>query len=160
MTKEVQLASVNLYGEAITMKIPKQYYSIAQIRQVPDNQEVYVYEDDSIIIELLECAEKNTATEAISFHFDVIKEDNEATDSKVDLLEEIAVPIIEQGGFGAVLIGHQVVNEKEIEMGIVMLRIHNVETDIVITWHSKEVSRDVLMQFAESMVINDWNLFQ
>ena len=159
MTKETNFTKVALFGDAMTLELPKEYYSIAGMRQIPNNQEVFVFEDDSIVIELLESAEGNTATEAISFHFDVIKEDNEATESKVELVEEISVPLLENGGFGAVLLGKQIVDGLEVEMGIVLLRLDNVSTDIVVTWHKVDIYRDSLIHLAQTLKIEKWTLF-
>eukprot|EP00835_Amoeboradix_gromovi_P002480 NODE_141_length_17903_cov_0.288643.p9 type:complete len:164 gc:universal NODE_141_length_17903_cov_0.288643:15756-16247(+) len=162
MTQETfySFTEVRLFGESIAVELPAYYYSVAQVRQIPDNQEVYVFENDSIVIELLESAEGNTATSAISFHFDVIKEDNEATESKAELVEEIYAPILSNGGFGAVLMGKQIVNGIEIDMGITLIRLNNIETDIVITWHSKNVNRNDLLHLAETLRIENWGLFQ
>ena len=143
----------------MSIDLPNGYYSVAQIRQVPDNQEVFVFEDDSVVIELLESAEGSTATEAISFHFDNIKDENEATEGKVDLVEEIDVPLLANGGFGAVLIGKQKIENAEVDMGIILIRLDNIETDILITWHSQNIERNLLIYIAETLQVSNWALF-
>ena len=159
MTKEIVLSPFQLFGEAVSINLPKELYSLDQMRQIPDNQEVFAYENDSLIVELLECAEGNAATEAISFHFDVIKEDNTADTAQVHLVEEIDVPVLLNGGFAAILIGNQLINQNEVTMGIILIRLSNVETDIVVTWHSNTVTKELLLQIAESLTIHNWSLF-
>ena len=45
-----------LFGGSLSIKLPNNFQDVSEIRQVPDNQEVFVFNnsDASIIIELLE----------------------------------------------------------------------------------------------------------
>lgn len=46
----------SLFGGSISIKIPNDFNDVSEFRQVPDNQEVFVFKDSdaSIVIELLE----------------------------------------------------------------------------------------------------------
>ena len=50
------MSLAQLFGGAITCAIPGEFDDISSVRQVPDNQEVYVHRsgDVSIIVEILE----------------------------------------------------------------------------------------------------------
>lgn len=45
-----------LFGGALSIKVPKDFKDVSAFRQVPDHQEVFVSNDsdDSLIVELLE----------------------------------------------------------------------------------------------------------
>lgn len=65
MSESTELVSQPLYGGAIEILLPKGYMDVSQIREIPDNQEVFVNNNDiqstgsnsgneSIIVELME----------------------------------------------------------------------------------------------------------
>ncbi|KAK3698019.1 hypothetical protein LTR37_017135 [Vermiconidia calcicola] len=68
---------VDLFGGAITSSLPSTFADVSEIRQVPDNQEVYLDKDgfSSIVIDILERVEKPDF-EALQFHLrDIVEED-------------------------------------------------------------------------------------
>ncbi|KAJ3115493.1 hypothetical protein HK100_001319 [Physocladia obscura] len=70
--------TTQLFGGAITLSIPVSFIDASTLRQVPDNQEVYVdtASSASLIIEILESV---TDTEDYTkFHYAQLAEDNEA----------------------------------------------------------------------------------
>lgn len=70
-----------LYGGAITAQIPSDYTDISNIRQVPDNQEVFSHADTdrSVIIELLEMQQDiPPGVTAAQFHLNNIAEESGA----------------------------------------------------------------------------------
>ena len=56
MATDGTLTLRQLFGGALTFVIPKDYEDASEIRQVPDNQEVFMHtkQDNSIIVELLQ----------------------------------------------------------------------------------------------------------
>lgn len=63
---------MDLFGGAITAAIPGQLLDASEMREVPDNQEVFVGPFQSVelalIIELLEPVDKELTVEALAFH--------------------------------------------------------------------------------------------
>ncbi|KAG6889724.1 hypothetical protein C0995_015022 [Termitomyces sp. Mi166 len=96
----------DLFGGAISAQTPSNLRDAADIRQVPDNQEVFLYADSgvSIIVEILEKVEPTDfndaarhvfldlfirdrrayATPTSRFHFDSLAHDNSAVSAVVD----------------------------------------------------------------------------
>ncbi len=93
MVKMAQYHSVGLFGGAITASLPSTYADVrsatnstmkethlthdSEIRQVPDNQEVYLDTNGfaSIVVDILERVEKPD-TEALQYHLhDIVEED-------------------------------------------------------------------------------------
>ncbi|KAK8218123.1 hypothetical protein IWZ01DRAFT_531880 [Phyllosticta capitalensis] len=74
-----------LYGGAITVELPSTYADVSSIRQVPDNQEVYLERDGftSVIFDIMERVEQGEAAndeEALKFHYaDMVGDSNDAT---------------------------------------------------------------------------------
>ncbi|KAI8055162.1 hypothetical protein BDF22DRAFT_654081 [Syncephalis plumigaleata] len=81
----------NLFGGAIHAAIPKQFIDVSEIREVPDNQEVFADNEteESIIVELLELDSSITNADCASCngnnsaHFKQIAEDNESPNTQI-----------------------------------------------------------------------------
>ncbi|KXS95888.1 hypothetical protein AC579_10579 [Pseudocercospora musae] len=65
-----QFKTVELFGGAIVADIPATFEDVSKIRQVPDNQEVYLDKDgfSSIVFDILERVEKGNDVEALKYH--------------------------------------------------------------------------------------------
>ncbi|KAF2144675.1 uncharacterized protein K452DRAFT_223072 [Aplosporella prunicola CBS 121167] len=74
-----------LYGGALTAELPAGFGDVSDIRQVPDNQEVYLDANGfaSIIFDITECLDQSQAgndEEALKFHFhDIAGDTTDAT---------------------------------------------------------------------------------
>ncbi|KAK3706864.1 hypothetical protein LTR37_012543 [Vermiconidia calcicola] len=70
-----QYNQVDLFGGAITSSLPATFADVSEIRQVPDNQEVYLDKDgfSSIVVDILERVERPD-DEALKFHLQDIVE--------------------------------------------------------------------------------------
>jgi len=81
----------NLFGDTITFSIPPRCIDVSEIRQVPDNQEVFLYPDSpiSIIVEVLERVAENDDEEAAKFHFSSLAGDNSAASSSIERVSRI-----------------------------------------------------------------------
>ncbi|KAF9451195.1 Mog1p/PsbP-like protein [Macrolepiota fuliginosa MF-IS2] len=87
---ENQYITRDLFGGAITAKMPSYLVDASDLRQIPDNQEVFLYphNDASLIVEVLESVDETDNSKAIKFHFDSLAHDNSAERSEV---QEISV---------------------------------------------------------------------
>lgn len=136
------------YGGAIVGALPANYEDISNLRQVPDNQEVYLDQTtgtSTIIIELLEMTEVADNVEALQLHFDNLATDNESQRTTIISparpMNGDLVPLIEQGHARLALIGQQQVKKhrsenaeaNDILIVMVLLRLRNVTTDMLIT---------------------------
>ncbi|KAF9653043.1 Mog1p/PsbP-like protein [Thelephora ganbajun] len=81
----------DLFGGAIVFSIPPQCKDVSDLRQVPNNQEAFVYRNSpiSIIVEVLERVAQKDDDEAAKFHFDSLAHDNSATSSSVESVTKI-----------------------------------------------------------------------
>ncbi|PWN52061.1 Mog1p/PsbP-like protein [Violaceomyces palustris] len=80
----------DLFGGAITALIPKHFKDASDLRQIPDNQEVFLSPDSdvSLIVEVLELVKEGQASsdpvEAVKFHFNSLAHDNSASSALVE----------------------------------------------------------------------------
>lgn len=90
-----------LFGGAIEFGIPGRFEDVSQIREIPDNQEVFAdpHSDQSVIIELL--SQENIPLEApqdaAKFFFDELATANEALSSNLfhwELLQPHELPYL------------------------------------------------------------------
>ncbi|RXK40067.1 hypothetical protein M231_02707 [Tremella mesenterica] len=78
-----------LFGGAISILLPQDYIDASDLRQVPDNQEVFLSSasDTSLVIEVLSMVEEGQASsdlwEATKFHFESIAHDNSSLSTTV-----------------------------------------------------------------------------
>lgn len=74
---------ISLFGGSMSMIIPKSLIDASEFRQIPDNQEVWINvspnDDSCIIVELVEY----DSTHDITFHFQQLAIDNEATNIQI-----------------------------------------------------------------------------
>ncbi|KAF8319530.1 Mog1p/PsbP-like protein, partial [Cantharellus anzutake] len=73
-----------LFGGAITTELPEAFIDASDLRQIPDNQEVFLspVDDVTFIVEILEKVEEDNLLEAAKFHFDSLAHDNDAQNNK------------------------------------------------------------------------------
>ncbi|CDH56151.1 ran guanine nucleotide release factor-like [Lichtheimia corymbifera JMRC:FSU:9682] len=177
-----------LYGGAISCPVGNSFLDVSNVRQVPDNQEVFVDMDtqQSLIIELLEPVE--AVNEDIArFHFQQLADDNEATEAHVNsvikLDSKTAVPRLPSDTtIVHMLRGTQKVakfNEAKdmayntVEIRMAVVRLAQVETDLVISINApilvapgstdQATTAANVEQHIEAILsqlqVNDWSLF-
>jgi len=160
------------------------------VRDVPSNQEVFVDEnsDTSIIIELLSLVEEATNQDSATFHFNSLAHDNDARNSQILQVGEAppdAVPSLGGNAYKSLLYGRQHVTkfretaENVVDIYLCCLRLHDVQTDMVITLNSPvavnpassssaatpqaeihpALSQNIFAHFLRTLKINDWTLF-
>ncbi|WRT69999.1 uncharacterized protein IL334_006992 [Kwoniella shivajii] len=78
-----------LFGGAIALDLPRDYIDASDLRQIPDNQEVFLSStsDTAVVLEVLGMVEDGLAStdlwEAIKFHFSSIAHDNASLQSTI-----------------------------------------------------------------------------
>ena len=182
-TPKTAMAMRDLFGGAIQAPIPGEYRDVAQLRQVPDNQEVFVAEDsdDSVIVELLEWVEDEEQGQQktpAQLHFEVIGTHNEAQQSELILWEEEVECRVTEAWSGLVCGVQQVAKYTRTASVLVVvgvIRMANVATDMVIshshpltTQEAVTLSKDTVTQtpsyqivrrVMQHLVVRDWSLF-
>ncbi|EAL19870.1 hypothetical protein CNBG0130 [Cryptococcus deneoformans B-3501A] len=78
-----------LFGGAISLDLPQNSIDASDLRQIPNNQEVFLFphSDTALVLEILEMVEEGGAREdlweAAKFHFNSIAHDNASLDSTI-----------------------------------------------------------------------------
>eukprot|EP00516_Mucochytrium_quahogii_P000617 CAMPEP_0203757484 /NCGR_PEP_ID=MMETSP0098-20131031/10521_1 /ASSEMBLY_ACC=CAM_ASM_000208 /TAXON_ID=96639 /ORGANISM=" , Strain NY0313808BC1" /LENGTH=171 /DNA_ID=CAMNT_0050649701 /DNA_START=1011 /DNA_END=1523 /DNA_ORIENTATION=+ len=135
--------SRELFGGAITGVLPESLQDISQVREVPDNQEVFSDQDSdrSVIVEILEYEKGQSNENAARYFFEDLAQANESVENKVEHVElDVALEGLglKEGVFVSVLVGTQRVakfHEKALNTVRVFLctvRLAKQETDILI----------------------------
>ncbi|CUM45032.1 uncharacterized protein AC631_01374 [Debaryomyces fabryi] len=151
---------VELYGGAVTTTLPVGIVDVSDMRQVPDNQEVFIIEegdkDISIIFDLLEQVDAQDINTALKMHIDDMLETNQFT-----MIEEIALKFLDTK------IHTCYVNSNNSIHLISLIRLSKVETDIVISMHVassdinfvKDKYYGVFKAAGQNYNIKNWDLF-
>ena len=149
-----------LYGGAVTTVLPAGIVDVSDMRQVPDNQEVFIIEDGdkdvSIIFDLLEQVDVQDINAALRMHIDDMLETNQFT-----MMEEIDLKVLNTK------IHTCYVNSKNSIHLVSLIRLNKVETDIVISMHVGESDIEAVMDkyygifkvAGENYNIKNWELF-
>eukprot|EP00128_Syssomonas_multiformis_P014956 Colp12_sorted_trinity150504_noHs@26973 len=149
MPSQAFMSTRELYGGAITMTLPNEFIDVSQLREVPDNQEVYTHisNDQSVIIELLEYESDIPDEEAPAFHFRQLASANAAEEySQIDIIQPLspdALPHFEQQLPRFFLSGVQRVSKfnepgsarNTVRVHLVLLRLPDQLTDVLITFN-------------------------
>lgn len=134
-----------LFGGAMFMAIPARFTDISQVRQVPDNQEVFAdpSTDQSFIIEILEIPPAAGDADAARFHFDVIASEggSVATEVETETQQQAAMGGLVQR---TVMWGLQQVGKhrdradraNNVRVHVACFRAHNVSADIVVSFNN------------------------
>ncbi|BHF60133.1 hypothetical protein SprV_0100309400 [Sparganum proliferum] len=74
-----------LFGGAFQILLPASFKDVSTFRQVPDNQEVFVNDDnnESLSIDILDSVDATSPEEAARLHFEAIAECNAASSSTI-----------------------------------------------------------------------------
>lgn len=146
-----------MYGGAIRCEVPVTFVDVSDLRQVPDNQEVYadMSSDQSIICEILERSDVVDAA-AVDFYFNELAETNDALQSsKLDSNRALSAdelpfllskPAYSTGATAWLGVGHQGVYKfhegeharNQVRVYMAVLRLPAQESDILITMNVPE----------------------
>ncbi|KAK6587878.1 hypothetical protein RS030_81313 [Cryptosporidium xiaoi] len=176
----MEFKQVVLYGGAILLHIPKDFDDISKIRDVPDNQEVFVDNNSecSIIIELLDETNNNDNHPAEYYFNDISKcNGSEITEILVsDPLVNMSDNFSFSKCFGTQLLEKKyngIQEKEELELHVLVIRILSKKTDIVISFNNPRKMNQVgektgycrtkieetLNKMLETLEIVDYNLF-
>jgi hypothetical protein len=135
-------ALVECFGGAITTSLPRGFANVSEVRQVPDNQEVFVDAASgcSVIVELLERVAAADA-DAAAFHFAEIARANKAVESEVLDVAPPSAAAAPAGACAQLLLGRQRVakfnehgRENDVAVVVGLLRVPPpVATDVLVS---------------------------
>ncbi|XP_061189607.1 ran guanine nucleotide release factor-like [Saccostrea echinata] len=136
-----------LFGGALTVHLPENAKDISDIRQIPDNQEVFAHPvtDQSIIIEILEYVDKDDE-EAIKTHFSDLASDNDVQSGDANIVQIEEIPNTDlkmtQCDNAYYVLGQQNVSKfneaakNTVDMHIGLFRISKFTSDILVTFNN------------------------
>ncbi|PRP77205.1 ran guanine nucleotide release factor-like [Planoprotostelium fungivorum] len=139
-----------LWDGSIEVEVPSNYGNAANVRDVPDTQEVFlsIEGDKSIIFELLTLTEEVADRDAAQFYFQDLAEANDAQNHSqvlsVNVLTDNDMPHM-PGVYKTMIVGRQAISKyKESARNIVdvymcIIRLREQTTDIVITLNDPQV---------------------
>mmetsp|Transcript_40916 Transcript_40916/g.73955 ORF Transcript_40916/g.73955 Transcript_40916/m.73955 type:complete len:187 (-) Transcript_40916:195-755(-) len=166
---------VPLYGGAITTHLPQTFLDASTLREIPDNQEVWLDKDteQSVIIEILEYESKADEADPLPFFFnDLVEHDGSTlveTWATAVLAPSQGVPassLCYQGGGiqRASKFNETATHEVHVHLGLI--RLKEVESDILVTYNEPLGNaagggrgRDVVAKIMETMSIKEMSLF-
>jgi len=153
---------MELFGGAVTLDLPDGLLDASQIRQVPDNQEVFLSREDSsfsIIVEIVEPPSEPVAEDSLAAYY--FQDLAEETDS--------AFTVSDQGrdhninGTLVWISGHlQCMNLKETRQSscfMTVIVLNEVSAHILITWNNCKLSCEQILTHCRSWSVKDWSLF-
>ncbi|XP_048770167.2 ran guanine nucleotide release factor-like isoform X2 [Ostrea edulis] len=136
-----------LFGGALSFQLPENAKDISDIRQIPDNQEVFAHPitDQSIIIEILEYVGSDDE-EAIKTHFNDLASDNDVQsgDAAIVQIEKISDTDLKmtQCDSAYYILGQQNISKfneaakNTVNMHIGLFRISSFTSDILVTFNN------------------------
>ncbi|KAG9469510.1 hypothetical protein GDO78_020345, partial [Eleutherodactylus coqui] len=135
-----------LFGGAFSAVLPTNIQDISDLREIPDNQEVFAHAatDQSIIVELLEYQEGMSDPEAARYHFEDVAASNDAQ-SAAEVVSVEPLPLAQLSltscSSAWALTGHQRVSkfneeaQNTVMMHMALLRIQQHATDLLVTFN-------------------------
>ncbi|XP_032093997.1 ran guanine nucleotide release factor [Thamnophis elegans] len=140
---EVEPQESQLFGGAFSARLPPGSLDISELRQVPDNQEVFVHPstDQSVIVELLEYQAGVPDENAARYHFEDIA--GSSAHSEILSQDQFAPALLAFEGCNSAwqLTGRQEVakfNEEaknDVSVHLVLLRLPQYGTDLLVTFN-------------------------
>lgn len=160
-----------LYGGHFTIELingSENYVDASTIREVPDNQEVFVGKNDdtSILIDLLERVPENDLIKAMEYHLeDILYDLNKSAIKPSD--EVIHKDVVKND-----IVYHRlsiVANDECRDMYFALIRLEEFETDIIITYnlpsaHKLDIDEhdknlDTFVTMVKSFTLKDKSIF-
>ncbi|KAL2095239.1 hypothetical protein ACEWY4_009958 [Coilia grayii] len=137
-----------LFGGALSATIPPSAQDISELREIPDNQEVFAHRatDQSIIIELLEYQTHVDNEAAARYHFEDVAGSNKASQPSTSEVRSVqCVPKTElslhQCSSAWLLTGAQLVSKfneearNTVNIHLCLFRLPQFSTDILVTFN-------------------------
>ncbi|XP_026201737.1 ran guanine nucleotide release factor [Anabas testudineus] len=140
-----------LFGGALSAVIPHSATDISDLREIPDNQEVFAHAhtDQSLIVELVEYQAQVADQDAVKYHFEDIAGSNKALEpGAFEVTSVVAVPKSElslsQCSSAWMLTGTQCVSKfneearNTVTLHLGLLRLPQYSTDVLITFNDPQ----------------------
>ncbi|XP_012690281.1 ran guanine nucleotide release factor [Clupea harengus] len=137
-----------LFGGALSATIPPSAQDISELREIPDNQEVFAHRDtdQSIIVEMLEYQSHVEDEDAAKYHFEDVAGSNKASEPGTSEVRSIqCVPKTElslgQCSSAWLLTGAQLVSKfneeakNTVNIHMCLFRLPQFSTDILVTFN-------------------------
>ncbi|XP_047665199.1 ran guanine nucleotide release factor isoform X1 [Tachysurus fulvidraco] len=137
-----------LFGGAMSAVLPLNTKDISELREIPDNQEVFAHTntDQSIIIELLEYQSHVDDSEAARYHFEDVAGSNKVMEAgQMEVIEVQCVPqaqlSLSQCSSAWILTGAQLVSKfneeakNTVNIHLCLFRVPQYTADILITFN-------------------------
>ncbi|KAJ3130453.1 hypothetical protein HK098_000018 [Nowakowskiella sp. JEL0407] len=140
-----------LFGGAVESLIPSSFIDASDLREIPDNQEVFIdtLTNESLIFEILELEEDIPNEQAASFHFQQLASDNDASDESEIISIEYLRPGIDlthmqNDAHLTYLFGRQKIAKYRdtdplarnvVNIYLICIRLFSVQTDFIITYN-------------------------
>ncbi|KIK93505.1 hypothetical protein PAXRUDRAFT_828898 [Paxillus rubicundulus Ve08.2h10] len=158
-----------LFGGAIVAQLPADIIDASDIRQVPDSQEVFLYNDvtgSSLVVEVLERVTAPDDTKAVKYHFEALADDNDAIVSTMqdpivipnDRGDETPSPIVLRGTQNIRKFSQTAVDQVEVLMAL--FRVQSKHADVVVSANILKSSGGQVMVAEEkaAAIAFDFNL--
>ncbi|XP_062393349.1 ran guanine nucleotide release factor-like isoform X2 [Sardina pilchardus] len=143
-----------LFGGALSATIPPSAQDISELREIPDNQEVFTHRetDQSIIVELLEYQSHVENEDAAKYHFEDVAGSNKASEPGACEVRSVqAIPkaelALQQCASAWLLTGGQLVSKFNEE-------VKNTVNIHMCLFRLPQFSTDVLVTFNDPVIIN------
>lgn len=146
--QSVQSNGRPLFGGALSAIIPHSAKDISEVREIPDNQEVFAHchTDQSIIVELLEFQSQVENENAARYHFEDIAGSNKALDPRTsEVINDVPLPISDlsmaECSSARILTGTQCVSKfneeakNTVTIHLGLFRLPQFSTDVLVTFN-------------------------
>ncbi|XP_077326797.1 ran guanine nucleotide release factor [Lithobates pipiens] len=153
-----------LFGGAFSALLPPSIQDVSDLREIPDNQEVFAnqHTDQSIIVELLEYQGGMTDPEAARYHFEDVATSNDAQE-KAEIISVEPLPLAQLSlsscSSAWALTGHQLVSkfneqaQNTVTIHMALFRMPQYSTDLLVTFNDP-VAIDPASSSASSGISN------
>jgi len=166
------MATTKLFGDHMSIQLPTDIKDVSDLREVPDNQEVFVHPvtDQSLIIELLEYVAE-ADEQAVRTHYDDLTASNAVApaDSNITSLQQIPQNQLTMTQCAAAYLlsaEQKVAKYKEtaqntVEVHMALLRLPDQGTDILVCLNNPiAISPESSSHAEEPVHSNPWTLEQ
>ncbi|KAM9310996.1 ran guanine nucleotide release factor [Gastrophryne carolinensis] len=143
---EVESNRRTLFGGAFSALLPPRIQDVSDLREIPDNQEVFAHPhtDQSIIVELLEYQDGMSDPDAARYHFEDVAASNDAQ-GKAEVVSIEPFPLAQLSlsscASAWTLTGHQLVSKfneqahNTVAINMALFRMPQYSTDLLVTFN-------------------------
>ncbi|KAH7889764.1 hypothetical protein F5I97DRAFT_1802630 [Phlebopus sp. FC_14] len=159
-----------LFGGAIVADLPADLKDASDIRQVPDNQEVFLYPDlvgPFLVIEILQRVSNENDLDAVKFHFEALAHDNEAISSTMQESRRIpndredSTPslIVLRGVQSIRKFNQTAIDQVEVLMALFRVQKDHKSADIVVSANipRKSGGQDMIREEKAAVITSDFD---